>query len=126
MSQGLSGTRGEGFVAPAGPVSTETIQKYLDENQALIVAIVENQNLGKLNECAQYQARLQQNLMYLAAIADAQPQPQAQATMMQQQGTGGQLPAQFSQQQQYGVMGNPQVHKNASGRDQFTGPGTYR
>lgn len=125
MSQGLSGARGEGFVAPVGPVSTETIQKYLDENQALIVAIVENQNLGKLNECAQYQARLQQNLMYLAAIADAQPQPQAQATMMQQ-GTGGQLPAQFSQQQQYGVMGNPQVHKSAPGRDQFTGPGTYR
>nr|GFB64233.1 GRF1-interacting factor 2-like [Tanacetum cinerariifolium] len=32
-----------------------------------------NQNLGKLAECAQYQALLQKNLMYLAAIADAQP-----------------------------------------------------
>eukprot|EP00899_Mesostigma_viride_P024367 jgi/Mesvir1/5114/Mv24080-RA.1 len=50
--------------------------QYLDENQQLILAIMDNQNLGKLNECAQYQARLQQNLMYLAAIADAQPQPQ--------------------------------------------------
>jgi len=41
------------------------------------MAILENQNLGKLAECAQYQALLQKNLMYLAAIADAQPQPPA-------------------------------------------------
>jgi hypothetical protein len=39
------------------------------------MAIMENQNLGKLAECAQYQALLQKNLMYLAAIADAQPPP---------------------------------------------------
>ncbi|KAH7446560.1 hypothetical protein KP509_01G062000 [Ceratopteris richardii] len=31
--------------------------------------------MGKMNECAAYQARLQSNLMYLAAIADSQPQP---------------------------------------------------
>ena len=54
-------------------VGSELIQKYLDENQQLILAILENQNVGKLQECAQYQARLQQNLMYLAAIADAAP-----------------------------------------------------
>jgi hypothetical protein len=48
--------------------------QYLDENKQLILAILDNQNLGKLNECATYQAKLQQNLMYLAAIADAQPQ----------------------------------------------------
>ncbi len=96
--------------------------QYLDENKQLILAILDNQNLGKLNECAtwvncgasfckyticifiwflgfrfhmgnvsdihethlfmlvwvgwacRYQAKLQQNLMYLAAIADAQPQ----------------------------------------------------
>ena len=63
--------------APAAPepkvVTTELIQKYLDETQQLILAILENQNVGKLAECARYQARLQQNLMYLAAIADAQP-----------------------------------------------------
>ncbi|KAH9538489.1 hypothetical protein CY35_15G008200 [Sphagnum magellanicum] len=53
--------------------------QYLDENKQLILAILDNQNLGKLNECASYQAKLQQNLMYLAAIADAQPQaPSAQ------------------------------------------------
>ena len=56
-------------------ITTELIQKYLDENQTLILAILENQNVGKLEACNQYQARLQQNLMYLAAIADAQPPP---------------------------------------------------
>ncbi|XP_062182560.1 GRF1-interacting factor 3-like isoform X2 [Phragmites australis] len=60
---------------PAAGVTTEQIQKYLDENKQLILAILENQNLGKLAECAQYQAQLQKNLLYLAAIADAQPQP---------------------------------------------------
>ncbi|XP_062197694.1 GRF1-interacting factor 2-like [Phragmites australis] len=60
---------------PAAGITTEQIQKYLDENKQLILAILENQNLGKLAECAQYQAQLQNNLLYLAAIADAQPQP---------------------------------------------------
>ncbi|XP_010422734.1 PREDICTED: GRF1-interacting factor 3-like [Camelina sativa] len=66
------------MVLPSFPptnITTEQIQKYLDENKKLIMAILENQNLGKLAECAQYQALLQKNLMYLAAIADAQPQP---------------------------------------------------
>lgn len=59
---------------PAAGITTEQIQKYLDENKQLILAILENQNLGKLAECAQYQAQLQKNLLYLAAIADAPPQ----------------------------------------------------
>ncbi|KAH9625917.1 hypothetical protein KSS87_023437 [Heliosperma pusillum] len=59
---------------PPANITTEQIQKYLDENKKLILAIMDNQNLGKLAECAQYQAQLQKNLMYLAAIADAQPQ----------------------------------------------------
>ncbi|KAL5859464.1 hypothetical protein ACOSQ4_000760 [Xanthoceras sorbifolium] len=58
---------------PPTNITTEQIQKYLDENKKLILAILDNQNLGKLAECAQYQAQLQKNLMYLAAIADAQP-----------------------------------------------------
>ncbi|KAJ9565442.1 hypothetical protein OSB04_001408 [Centaurea solstitialis] len=49
------------------------VDTFLDENKQLILAIMNNQNLGKLAECAQYQALLQKNLMYLAAIADAQP-----------------------------------------------------
>ncbi|CAA7396051.1 unnamed protein product [Spirodela intermedia] len=59
---------------PLASITTEQIQKYLDENKQLILAILDNQNLGKLSECAQYQAQLQKNLLYLAAIADAQPQ----------------------------------------------------
>ncbi|KAL3650593.1 hypothetical protein CASFOL_006996 [Castilleja foliolosa] len=97
---------------PLNLVSTEQIQKYLDENKNLIMAILETQNLGKVSECAQYQAILQKNLMYLAAIADAQPpgssassqpptssvapqgeshvpQSQAAASQMQQQVGGG-------------------------------------
>ncbi|XP_075484447.1 GRF1-interacting factor 3-like isoform X1 [Primulina tabacum] len=62
---------------PPTNITTEQIQKYLDENKKLILAILDNQNLGKLAECAQYQAQLQKNLMYLAAIADAQPQTSA-------------------------------------------------
>ncbi|KAI3712499.1 hypothetical protein L1987_71056 [Smallanthus sonchifolius] len=57
-------------------ITTEQIQKCLDDNKNLIMAILENQNLGKFQECAQYQAVLQKNLMYLAAIADAQPPAQ--------------------------------------------------
>ncbi|XP_022859463.1 GRF1-interacting factor 2-like [Olea europaea var. sylvestris] len=62
---------------PPASITTEQIQKYLDENKKLILAIIDNQNLGKLVECAQYQAQLQKNLMHLAAIADSQPQTPA-------------------------------------------------
>lgn len=67
---------------PSASITTEQIQKYLDENKTLILAILDHQNLGKLAECAQYQAKLQKNLMYLAAIADAQPQSPAIPTQM--------------------------------------------
>lgn len=46
------------------------IQQYLDENQLLIAAIMENQNQGLLENCAKYQAKLQNNLLYLASLAD--------------------------------------------------------
>ncbi|XP_052187245.1 GRF1-interacting factor 2-like [Diospyros lotus] len=59
--------------SPPGSISTEEVQKLLDENKSLILAILENQNIGKSTECALYQAQLQNNLMFLAAIADAQP-----------------------------------------------------
>ncbi|KAK3419433.1 hypothetical protein EUGRSUZ_L00737 [Eucalyptus grandis] len=76
---------------PPTNITTEQIQKYLDENKKLILAILDNQNLGKLAECAQYQTQLQKNLMYLAAIADAQPQappmpPQMAPHQVMQQG----------------------------------------
>ncbi|XP_024393362.1 uncharacterized protein [Physcomitrium patens] len=80
-------------------ITTELIQKYLDENKQLILAILDNQNLGKLNECAtRYQAKLQQNLMYLAAIADAQPQ--GPSTQMPAPAPTMQPAQQYMQQQQ--------------------------
>lgn len=84
-------------------VTTDHIQQYLDENKSLILKIVESQNSGKLNECAENQARLQRNLMYLAAIADSQPQP---ATMHSQypQSSMMQSGAQYLQQQQQQSM----------------------
>ncbi|XP_024310834.1 GRF1-interacting factor 2 isoform X2 [Brachypodium distachyon] len=79
------------LVSRLADVSTDQIQKYLDENKQLILAILENQNLGKLTECAQYQAQLQKNLLYLAAIADAQPpqNPGSRPQMVQPGGMPG-------------------------------------
>ncbi|XP_072991066.1 GRF-interacting factor 1-like isoform X1 [Typha latifolia] len=76
VNQGMMG----GYASPTS-VTTELIQQYLDENKQLILAILDNQNTGKMEECARNQAKLQHNLMYLAAIADSQP---PQATMAQQ------------------------------------------
>ncbi|XP_024392593.1 uncharacterized protein [Physcomitrium patens] len=84
-------------------ITTELIQKYLDENKQLILAILDNQNLGKLNECAMYQAKLQQNLMYLAAIADAQPQVSQNSTQVSS-GQSMQPSQQYIQQQQQQQM----------------------
>uniref|UniRef100_A0A0D9ZCQ3 SS18 N-terminal domain-containing protein n=1 Tax=Oryza glumipatula TaxID=40148 RepID=A0A0D9ZCQ3_9ORYZ len=73
MNQGMMG----GYASPT-TVTTDLIQQYLDENKQLILAILDNQNNGKVEECARNQAKLQHNLMYLAAIADSQP-PQTAA-----------------------------------------------
>ncbi|CAK9143640.1 unnamed protein product [Ilex paraguariensis] len=95
---------------PPTNITTEQIQKCLDENKKLILAILDNQNLGKLAECAQYQAQLQKNLMYLAAIADAQPQapaipPQmAPHPAMQQGGFYMQHPQAAAMAQQPGIF----------------------
>ncbi|KAG6493443.1 hypothetical protein ZIOFF_048429 [Zingiber officinale] len=61
--------------ASPNQVTTDIIQQYLDENKQLILAILDNQNAGKAEECAENQAKLQRNLMYLAAIADGQQTP---------------------------------------------------
>lgn len=96
--QPAMGTMGS---VPPTSITTEQIQRYLDENKQLILAILDNQNLGRLNECAQYQAQLQKNLLYLAAIADAQPQSPAVRLQMMPQGAAAtpQAGNQFMQQQ---------------------------
>uniref|UniRef100_A0A803PPU7 SS18 N-terminal domain-containing protein n=1 Tax=Cannabis sativa TaxID=3483 RepID=A0A803PPU7_CANSA len=78
--------------------STERIQMCLEENKELILAIMENQNQGKFNECAPYRAKLQNNLMFLSNLADtltkqpdvvSPPQPQFnQAQKAMQMGAG--------------------------------------
>ncbi|KAL2557991.1 GRF1-interacting factor 1 [Forsythia ovata] len=87
-------------------VTTDHIQQYLDENKSLILKIVESQNSGKVSECAENQARLQRNLMYLAAIADSQPQPLG---MHSQYPTGGiSLPSAHYMQHQQPQQMTPQ------------------
>ena len=51
--------------------------QYLDENVLLIEAILQNQNLGRLENCLHYQLQLQQNLIYLGVHADKEPELRA-------------------------------------------------
>jgi hypothetical protein len=44
----------------------------LDENQRLLAVIVENQNLGRLEDCVKYQQLLQKNLIFLSTLAEKQ------------------------------------------------------
>ena len=53
--------------------------QYLEDNEVLITTILECINTGRVEDAVQYQQRLQQNLMWLAGIADTQPQPGAPA-----------------------------------------------
>ena len=55
------------------PTAAGLRTQYIDENNRLIEVILENQNLGRLHECVQYQLKLQQNLIYLATYADEHP-----------------------------------------------------
>mmetsp|Transcript_31013 Transcript_31013/g.99547 ORF Transcript_31013/g.99547 Transcript_31013/m.99547 type:complete len:102 (+) Transcript_31013:89-394(+) len=66
-------------------LTTEEIAQYLDENDLLVEAIKQNQNLGRLHECVQYQLQLQQNLVHLAMHADEQPGIQPLRVAAQQQ-----------------------------------------
>ncbi|KAM0042516.1 putative transcription factor SSXT family [Helianthus debilis subsp. tardiflorus] len=93
---------------PTNSVTTDHIQQYLDENKSLILKIVESQNSGKLTECAENQAKLQRNLMYLAAIADSQPQA---AAVHSQYPLGGMMQpgGHYMQQHQQAQQMSPQA-----------------
>lgn len=110
---------------PQSNITTEQIQKYLDDNKKLILAIMDNQNLGKLTDCAHYQTLLQKNLMYLAAIADAQPQgPMIPSQMaphpMMQPGVF------YMQQPQAAAVPQQQPVFNPKGPLQFNAPHTMQ
>ncbi|XP_076905594.1 uncharacterized protein LOC143561376 isoform X1 [Bidens hawaiensis] len=98
-------------------ITTEQIQKCLDDNKNLIMAILENQNLGKFQECAQYQAVLQKNLMYLAAIADAQPPAPTPGPPASQTSTP-QMPPNSMPQQANSYMQQQQQHQVAQQQQQ--------
>ncbi|KAI3778210.1 hypothetical protein L2E82_07325 [Cichorium intybus] len=100
QSQPLTLNSGASFSPNA--ITTEQIQKCLDDNKNLIMAILENQNLGKFQECAQYQAILQKNLMYLAAIADAQPPTQQPSNPQMPPNSIPQQATNYMQQHQQG------------------------
>ncbi|KAJ0550611.1 putative transcription factor SSXT family [Helianthus annuus] len=93
---------------PTNNVTTDHIQQYLDENKSLILKIVESQNSGKMAECAEHQAKLQRNLMYLAAIADSQPQVPTLHSQYPQGGMMQQPGGHYMQQQQAQQM-SPQA-----------------
>ncbi|XP_071690369.1 uncharacterized protein [Rutidosis leptorrhynchoides] len=114
QSQPLPPTLNSGAPFSPNAITTEQIQKCLEDNKNLIMAILENQNLGKFQECAQYQHVLQKNLMYLAAIADAQPPAPTPQTSAPSQMPSNSIPQQANnymqqqqQQQQQGVAAAP-------------------
>jgi hypothetical protein len=49
----LGGAAG-GHLPDRKTVTTETVQRVLDENQHLIMAVLENQKLGKIEESTKY------------------------------------------------------------------------
>ncbi|EKX38710.1 hypothetical protein GUITHDRAFT_154663 [Guillardia theta CCMP2712] len=51
-------------------MSRSSVQKILDENQQLILAIVENQMQGRQQHCAAYLQKLHKNLFMLGTIGD--------------------------------------------------------
>ena len=75
------------------PITQASVQKMLDENTALIHAIIEFQNQGNAHECVQYQQILHRNLIFLATLADStinqqqqqQPPPLLQHSQQVQQ-----------------------------------------
>ncbi|KAI3705288.1 hypothetical protein L1987_75523 [Smallanthus sonchifolius] len=94
---------------PTNNVTTDHIQQYLDENKSLILKIVESQNSGKMAECAEFQAKLQRNLMYLAAIADSQPQAPTLHSQYPQGGMMQQPGGHYMQQHQQAQQMTPQA-----------------
>ena len=53
-------------------LSAVMVQRILDENQQLILAVIENQQASQSNDCSQYLAKLQRNLMMLGSVGDTQ------------------------------------------------------
>ena len=53
-------------------LSADMVQRVLDENQQLILAVIENQHKLQAHECSEYLSKLHRNLMMLATFGDNQ------------------------------------------------------
>jgi hypothetical protein len=53
-------------------LSADMVQRVLDENQQLILAVIENQHKLQAHECSEYLGKLHRNLMMLATFGDNQ------------------------------------------------------
>ncbi|CAH9111038.1 unnamed protein product [Cuscuta europaea] len=94
------------------PILTQhQIQKILQDNTKLILAIMECNNLGKMAESAEYLDILQENLTYLAAMADVVP-PQGSEVASQEPVISGSAPPQETQ------LVPPESHASSSVRTQ--------
>ncbi|KAH3762797.1 hypothetical protein Pelo_5339 [Pelomyxa schiedti] len=51
-------------------LSVEYARELLEQNKLLILAVYENQNLGKYDQCAKYMQKVQQNLLLLTSAVD--------------------------------------------------------
>ncbi|CAH9136896.1 unnamed protein product [Cuscuta epithymum] len=93
-------------------LTTHQIQKILEDNTKLILAIMECNNLGKMAESAEYLDILQENLTYLAAMADVVP-PQGSGIASQEPVISGSAPPQETQ-----LVPPPESHASSSVRKQ--------
>ncbi|QDZ18199.1 hypothetical protein HOP50_01g07020 [Chloropicon primus] len=53
-------------------METSRIQTALEDNAKLLKVVMEKQNMGRWQDCEEYQRILHKNLSYLAALADHQ------------------------------------------------------
>ena len=53
-------------------LSADAVQRVLDENQQIILAVIENQNKQQGHDCAKWLQKLHRNLMMLATLGDGQ------------------------------------------------------
>ncbi len=53
-------------------LSAHAVQRVLDENQGLILAAIEQQNMQKGHDSTEYLQKLHDNLMMLATLGDVQ------------------------------------------------------
>jgi hypothetical protein len=75
------------------------IQRYLDENHAIIRAIIDSQGRGNIAAAQQLHRRLQHNLLYLSALAEIEVRPGVQVALQQQQPSQPQAPQVLPQSQ---------------------------